>query len=260
MRENQEKITEPVKGEVARHAESGVKVPAFGLEGGSGERATTLLSSATAAATAAAAATVSESTVVQRTHTPSAAKDMAKGAFSPSFKQQQSSWRLRCDIDELVGEATSVGHQSSGTSLGRFGSEAKADVSKGDVVVTHDLPLRSSYSQANETLPWDRTTGEPAFTSYHRLVQGCVDYIWYTDLKSRRGMWHNLRDRTGEKSRTIPKASSNAPSRFASIACCGVDEMPNKRFLDKWANGLPSKHRASDHLPLVARFRWVLKM
>ena len=195
--------------------------------------------------------------------------------------RRDARWRLRCNIDELVGEVVSAGHQGSGSSLGTFQGNAGDEDGKGGVVVTHDLPLRSSYAQRVPELDGKvATTGEPAFTSYHRLFQGCVDYIWYTDAEERRGLWHEVR-RQGDGGRsgswsgsgsasasgsgsggddgtssTSSSSSSSSSSPFATIACCGVDELPKKQILDVFENGLPTKTRSSDHLPLIARFRW----
>jgi hypothetical protein len=121
------------------------------------------------------------------------------------------------------------------------------------------------------------TTGEPSFTSYHGQFRGCVDYIWYGSVLDNN---HNSSSSSSSSSSTedaneqqqqsssssTAGSSSNGGSSSSSsnsgssrsndccLECESVLEMPLQRELDLW-RGLPNCNNASDHLPLLAKFR-----
>jgi mRNA deadenylase 3'-5' endonuclease subunit Ccr4 len=119
------------------------------------------------------------------------------------------------------------------------------------------------------------TTGEPSFTSYHGQFRGCVDYIWYGSVldssSSHSSSSSSSNDDANEQqkqssSSSTADSSSNCGSYSGSSSssssersgCClkceSVLEMPLQRELDRW-RGLPNCNNASDHLPLLAKFR-----
>jgi hypothetical protein len=87
----------------------------------------------------------------------------------------------------------------------------------GGQILTHQLALRSAYAER----PDERTTGEPAFTTYHSKFKGCVDYIFYS----------------------------------APLTCVAVLEPPHLVGLNRW-HGLPNPYNMSDHIYLLSKFCW----
>eukprot|EP00938_MAST-03A_sp_MAST-3A-sp1_P000530 g530.t1 len=93
------------------------------------------------------------------------------------------------------------------------------DVEKEDKknFLKHELSLHSAYSESATT----KSTGEPAFTTYHSRFKGTVDYIWYGKGLNR----------------------------------LKVLEMIPKTILDRFS-GLPSAKWSSDHMSLCAEFEF----
>ena len=84
-------------------------------------------------------------------------------------------------------------------------------------LLKHELSLQSAYAES----PSLRSTGEPAFTTYHSRFKGTVDYIWYGSGLNR----------------------------------TRVLEMIPKTILDRF-RGLPSSKWSSDHMSLCAEFEF----
>ncbi|XP_061668841.1 protein angel homolog 2 [Syngnathoides biaculeatus] len=87
----------------------------------------------------------------------------------------------------------------------------------------HDLTLRSSYT------PWLMPDGRAAITTCHSRCAMMVDYILYTPLESLPG--------------------GRGLELLGRLSLVGQPELEQ-------VGGLPNLRHPSDHLPLLARFRW----
>eukprot|EP00752_Nemacystus_decipiens_P007761 g6935.t1 len=128
--------------------------------------------------------------------------------------------------------------------------------------VSHGLRLESAYAQQADA--WG--TGEPAFSSYHHMFKGTVDYIFYGSRASSEG---EACAGSGQ-GRGGSSAGATSPSmgevshrtegggRNGCLRCVGVAEPPLRRDLDRFG-GLPSPEEPSDHILLAARFQVMLR-
>ncbi|KAJ8270671.1 hypothetical protein GJAV_G00117850 [Gymnothorax javanicus] len=97
--------------------------------------------------------------------------------------------------------------------------------------ITHSLKLTSVYDH------WLKEGGSPEVTTCHSRTAITVDYIFYSAAQG---------DVLQPESSSAPKDGLQLLARLALV---------NKR--DVWtANGLPNERNSSDHLPLLARFRF----
>ncbi|CAL9773420.1 unnamed protein product [Musa acuminata subsp. burmannicoides] len=97
----------------------------------------------------------------------------------------------------------------------------RAIVNSHDSLITHPLQLKSSYASVQRNASTRNSQGEPLATSCHSKFLGTVDYIWYS---------------TG-------------------LACTRVlDTLPLDTL--RKLGGLPCKDIGSDHLALVAEFKF----
>ncbi|RRT72766.1 hypothetical protein GW17_00055185 [Ensete ventricosum] len=101
------------------------------------------------------------------------------------------------------------------------GNLTRAIVNSQDSLITHPLHLKSSYASVQRNASTRDSLGEPLATSCHSKFLGTVDYIWYS---------------TG-------------------LACTRVlDTLPLDTL--RKLGGLPCKDIGSDHLALVAEFKF----
>ncbi|CAM9847920.1 unnamed protein product, partial [Ectocarpus sp. 8 AP-2014] len=120
--------------------------------------------------------------------------------------------------------------------------------------VAHGLRLRSAYAQRGDA--WG--TGEPAFSSFHHMFKGTVDYIFYGQcMPSEEGppnaAHHNVQGNLSQSEN--PTAAEGAPvvPEGGCLQCIGVAEPPLRCDLARFG-GLPSPEEPSDHILLAARF------
>ncbi|XP_057679545.1 protein angel homolog 2 isoform X2 [Corythoichthys intestinalis] len=123
-------------------------------------------------------------------------------------------------------ESTRDGDSSSTSVEGETAHLKAEDVAKQQKalkswLLEHDLRLRSSYAPR---LPPD---GRPAVTTCHSRCAAMVDYILYTPL--------------GPEERGL--------QLLGRLSLVGRPELER-------AGGLPNTRHSSDHVPLLARFRW----
>ncbi|CBJ48564.1 hypothetical protein Esi_0025_0149 [Ectocarpus siliculosus] len=125
---------------------------------------------------------------------------------------------------------------------------------RGTGPVAHGLRLRSAYAQRGDS--WG--TGEPAFSSFHHMFKGTVDYIFYGQcMPSEEGppnaAHHNVQDNLPQSEN--PTAAEGAPVVLerGCLRCIGVAEPPLRCDLARFG-GLPSPEEPSDHILLAARF------
>ncbi|CAM9805110.1 unnamed protein product [Scytosiphon promiscuus] len=119
--------------------------------------------------------------------------------------------------------------------------------------VVHSLGLQSAYAQQGDA--WG--TGEPAFSSYHHMFKGTVDYIFYgpgppSDTASvQEAAGRSAEDQgstTGQEAMLL-----SGRGEKGLLRCVGVAEPPLRCDLDRFG-GLPSPEEPSDHVLLAARF------
>ncbi|CAM9881810.1 unnamed protein product [Ascophyllum nodosum] len=112
--------------------------------------------------------------------------------------------------------------------------------------VAHCLRLRSAYAQQPDA--WG--TGEPAFTSYHHLFKGTVDYVFYGPGPAHE---NSNAGRGGDDRRKGGDGGALERATPGRLRCLGVAEPPMKSDLDRFI-GLPSPEEPSDHILLAVRF------
>ena len=106
----------------------------------------------------------------------------------------------------------------------RGGNKEKGPGANMIVGASHPFHLASAYAQPRLLMSdGSLTTGEPAFTTYHRRFKGTVDYIFF--------------------------------DADVDMHCVGVLEMLPLSTLRRLGH-LPQTHWCSDHLSLVAAFAW----
>eukprot|EP00903_Cladosiphon_okamuranus_P015669 g14470.t1 len=129
--------------------------------------------------------------------------------------------------------------------------------------VVHDLRLESAYAQQADA--WG--TGEPAFSSYHHMFKGTVDYIFYgpgpgvfSDDQPCASPRQEISRKLASATDSLAGEVSPRPEgeRSGCLRCVGVAEPPLRRDLDRFG-GLPSPEEPSDHILLAARFEVTLR-
>ncbi|CAM9800551.1 unnamed protein product, partial [Laminaria digitata] len=165
----------------------------------------------------------------------------------------------RCTLERGGNGSSSGGGVGSATNRGQGVYDppllwplggSKLAYSTGQGPVAHLLRLRSAYSQQADA--WG--TGEPAFTSYHHMFKGTVDYVFYGPGP----LLETPSDVDGGGSSPDAPTSKEALSRpiagkRSSLRCVGVSEPPLRRDLDHFG-GLPSPEEPSDHVLLAVQF------
>ncbi|CAM9293577.1 unnamed protein product [Ectocarpus sp. 12 AP-2014] len=120
--------------------------------------------------------------------------------------------------------------------------------------VAHGLRLRSAYAQRGDA--WG--TGEPAFSSFHHMFKGTVDYIFYGEcMPSEEGppiaAHHNGQDNLPQSENPTKEEGAPVVPAGGCLRCIGVAEPPLRCDLARFG-GLPSPEEPSDHILLAAMF------